>query len=580
MEFFDFYYNPASDVLIFISIVLLFLGFVGWSKSASYAKFGSAMIWACSFWAVTYAAELGAAGLKSKLFWDQMQTIGTAVLPVSWLLYISYFTNNNHRITKRKIAFIGIMPFLTPFIAFTNSFHKLYWRTWDLVEINDRTILMQSDGLWSNIYEIYIIILFLTGIGILLKYFPRGTRKKQALITLLGILVPLVAGILDISPFCCKLGISLLPFGFAVSSILIIIGFMRYGLGDIISMSYDKIVREMDTGVLIVNTENQIISINPSSFRLLGLTKSSDFPSVLLLLPNWEDWINNRSGTTIAKELILNKITIVIRISQFLCEDEVVNWIVTLNDISERKAYEEKLSRAKIAADTSNNAKSEFLTNMSHELRTPLNHIIGFTDLVLQQHFGSLNDKQAEFLEDVSFSSQHLLSLINDILDLSKIEAQKMDLIVEEVNISEVVEETISFIKDKSSKNKLSVNFKNNIQESLYLDRRKIKQILLNLLSNAVKFTPPGGSIDIVSTLRNHLFELSVSDTGIGLTENSLEKIFEPFNQLDNTITRKYSGTGLGLNLVRQMVELHGGSISARSTGLNKGSVFVVKIPV
>jgi signal transduction histidine kinase len=255
----------------------------------------------------------------------------------------------------------------------------------------------------------------------------------------------------------------------------------------------------------------------------------------------------------------------------------------------------QKLSDAKKEAEKANKAKSEFLANMSHELRTPLNHIIGFTELVLDQNFGSLNATQQDYLGDVLHSSKHLLSLINDILDLSKVEAGKLELKVADVDLKMILERSLTLIKEKSLKHDIQLSLATDgIPQTIKADERKLKQILFNLLSNAVKFTPDDGKIDLSAKMvschkpngsgqpqqeQQDFIEVSVSDTGIGLKHDDLERIFNPFEQVENSANRRFQGTGLGLSLTRILVELHGGRIWARSEGPDKGTTFVFSLP-
>ena len=261
-----------------------------------------------------------------------------------------------------------------------------------------------------------------------------------------------------------------------------------------------------------------------------------------------------------------------------------------------RQRVEKAMIIAKEGADQANRAKSEFLANMSHELRTPLNHIIGFTELVLSRDFGELNSEQAEYLKDVLGSSQHLLSLINDVLDLSKVEAGKMELFLSEVRIRELLENSLMMVKEKALKQaiRLAVDL-DGVPEVVRADNRKLKQVVYNLLSNAVKFTPGGGEVRLgariqeTSEFKERLIDghgsgkwlcVWVSDSGIGLKPEDLTRIFSPFEQVENGASRKYQGTGLGLTLTRKMVELHSGAIWAESAGVGKGSTFKFAIPL
>ena len=222
--------------------------------------------------------------------------------------------------------------------------------------------------------------------------------------------------------------------------------------------------------------------------------------------------------------------------------------------------------------------KSEFLANMSHELRTPLNAIIGFSEVLTERMFGELNDKQEEYLKDIHASGQHLLSLINDILDLSKIEAGRMELELSEFDLPNAIENALILVRERASRRGIALG--HTIDERLGMiggDERKVKQVLLNLLSNALKFTPEGGRIDVGARLHDGVAEVSVADTGIGIAPADQDAVFEEFRQV-GTADKKAEGTGLGLALSRKFIELHGGRIWVKSQ-VGAGSTFTFTLP-
>jgi two-component system, NtrC family, sensor kinase len=223
--------------------------------------------------------------------------------------------------------------------------------------------------------------------------------------------------------------------------------------------------------------------------------------------------------------------------------------------------------------------KSEFLANMSHELRTPLNAIIGFSEVLTDRMFGELNEKQEEYLKDIYASGTHLLSLINDILDLSKIEAGRMELELTDFHLPHAIENALTLVRERAGRRGIALN--HSVDERLGEirgDERKVKQLLLNLLSNALKFTPEGGRVEVRAGMVDGMAEISVTDTGVGIAPADQEAVFEEFRQV-GTVDKKAEGTGLGLTLCRKFVELHGGRIWVQSQ-VGVGSTFTFTVPV
>ena len=230
--------------------------------------------------------------------------------------------------------------------------------------------------------------------------------------------------------------------------------------------------------------------------------------------------------------------------------------------------------------EAANRHKDEFLASMSHELRTPLNAVIGFSEVLLERMFGEINAKQEEYLDDILASGRHLLSLINDILDLAKIEAGRMELDLDDFDVAQAIDNAVVLVRERATRKSLVLDTAlAPALGSVRGDQRKIKQILLNLLSNAVKFTPEGGRIEVRAQRLDGVLEVSVSDTGIGIAAEDQDAVFEEFRQVGTDYSKKHEGTGLGLTLSRKFVELHGGEIAVKSR-LGEGSTFTFTLPV
>lgn len=343
------------------------------------------------------------------------------------------------------------------------------------------------------------------------------------------------------------------------------------------------------SGVLVIDANtHEIIDSNPVSESLIGLPKEK------IIGKECHEFIckaeNGRCPITDLKQNIDKSERVLINIrgeeipilktvvpSNFFGRDVLIESFV---DMTEIKEAEQSLVEAKLTAESANRSKSDFLATMSHELRTPLNSIIGFSDLIIGGSVGDTTDMQRKFLGNVSKSGNHLLSLINNILDISKIEAGKMELELELFSLDETMIEVKQLIPPLADKKRLNIEF--HIDRKLaqiYADKIKFKQILFNLISNAIKFTPDGGKIDISANIEGDKALFTVKDTGIGIAEENMSKLFDPFMQIDSAINRHYEGTGLGLALVKKFLELHKGNIWVDSA-LGKGTTFSFELPL
>jgi len=578
-----FTYHPFAWPMLFMGFFLFFFGIFSISRSAEYNKSGAGLIWAVALWVITYGAELSAFGLDAKLFWDKVQTIGTAAIPGFWFSFTCLYTNHKQWLTKKSISLISIIPIGIMISAFTNDYHGLYWDEINLVVIRGVPSLIQTYGPIGKFAYLFFISFSLAGIIILIRYYftISGLKKKQTTLVLIGILIPVIAAVLDAIGYSEKFGVGFLPIGFFGTSFCIGLAFFFFGIGKKIIVSYEKVIEVMDQGVIVVDSSDKVLTVNPFAQKIFLFDYNKDFSPIQAFFPEWDNWQSEvQNNNTLIKLFQMEGRDYDLHIFKLSYEDEEVSTVVTFNDITNQKIYESELKMAKNKAEAANIAKSEFLANMSHELRTPLNHILGFTDLVLQEKVGPLNDVQSEYLNDAFSSGNHLLSLISDILDLSKIEAQKMHLQVDNIDLSKLIYEIISSLRVQTEEKNIGIKSEFNFNKKYSLDSRKMKQIFYNLLSNALKFTPSKGSVLIKGEEKNNSIVIYIKDSGIGINSINLERIFNPFEQIDNSMTRKYKGTGLGLNLTRRLVELHGGSISALSNGIEPGSTFIITIPV
>jgi PAS domain S-box-containing protein len=349
------------------------------------------------------------------------------------------------------------------------------------------------------------------------------------------------------------------------------------------------IINNINSGILLIDKENKTIAdVNPVAAKMIGLPREKIIGNIChkFVCAELEDkcpMIDIKQKEDKSERVILDKdgneipviksvVSVKLKGKEYLVE--------SFYDISQRKKIEEVLIEAKMAAEASDRAKSEFLTNMSHELRTPLNSIIGFSDMLLHIRQHELDQKQTRYLNNISNSGKHLLDVINDILDISKIEAGRMDLSIEETDVVEIMDEIRKNVSSLVEQNELTLEF--DIADdvaTINTDKLKFKQILYNLIGNAIKFTREGGSIKISAKRVLNMIEVEVKDTGIGISEQNQKDLFEPFRQVDSALSRNYQGSGLGLAIVKKYLEMQKGSIKVESEP-EVGSSFIFELPL
>jgi signal transduction histidine kinase len=621
-------------VLYYLNLLILFIALLlslimvsrTWQyRTKSLGIYAFILMSGLSFWFVSRFIQQTSSFLPVQIIAMKVSYLGISAVPLAWFAFIIRYTNTNRIITRATelvtIAFLAILPLATQVIIWTNDHNHFMWKNfgWDYGVFPP---LLHADfNFWYWIYITYLYAVFCAGVIFLFFYLIqlKGEYRKQArAVLLIGALswACNILHVVQIGPF--KI-LDLMPLAYSVPAFYFFFVLDRIKLLDVVPIAHDTIFNNIGDGVIVLDELDNVVDLNSASESIFKLKKrdimgqpyTSVFGEYTGLPPLKPDLQEARAAIILGKEAQRHY---EVRLSPIVLHQHFGGHLLLLHDDTERIKLEaeskervrletelfereranqqlemkvtertEQLEEAVAIAKASNQVKARFLTNMSHELRTPLISIIGFSQMLQDDNLGGLNAKQADYINDIADSGQHLLSLINDILDLSRAQAGKMELDKDAVNIKNLLQNSQSIMKDRAQAQniRMEVQVSKEIEDlEIMVDERRVKQVMLNLLSNAVKFSPDGGTITIqVSRAVNEII-ISVADSGIGINPEEQKKIFQEFYQVNNDIKNNTPGTGLGLTICKNIVEQHGGKIWVESEGLKKGSRFIFSLPV
>jgi PAS domain S-box-containing protein len=538
---------------------------------------------------------------ERKIFWATAGYFGICSAITFWAIFALHVGGYAKWFTRRNLALLAIEPILVWIFAWTNNSHNLFWSEIGLQNIGSYVVLDVTYGpvFWRHAIYSYLLLLFST--VMLLRAMRRSPEiyRGQMTALIIAVFAPWIGNgvyLLGFTP------VDITPFTFSVTGLALAWALFRFHLLDIVPVVHDLVMESIGDGVMVLDAESRIVDINAAVRRIVGdeVADSMIGKTTEQVFPDLHNSVRGKITMDATTEISLGEgetgRVFELRVSPLYDRSKkLIGRVVISHEITERKRTEAQiraqnealvktnadLEVARRKAEEATQLKSQFLANMSHELRTPLNAIIGYSDIVLANMAGDLTDEQRKYQERVLVNAEHLLSLINDILDLSKVEAGRIEIAHKPFDLREWAQ-AIEF-QTKGLADKKGLHFESHIDNALPAlvvgDAARLKQVIINLLSNAIKFTDQGCVRLNIVKQGDDTWTLAVSDTGIGIPSEMQDTIFEEFRQVDSSSRRAYGGTGLGLAISRRFAMLMGGSVRVNSE-VGKGSTFTVTLPL
>jgi PAS domain S-box-containing protein len=582
--------------LIVAAVVSAVLALYTWRRRPAPGAISLALLMlAVTEWSLGYVLRLSSVDLPAKILWTRVRYLGIVIVPAAWLAFALEYTGRGKKwLTRRHVALLAVEPLVTLLLAWTNDLHGLIWSRIELARDDSLLVWDVAHGAAFWIHAAYSYVLFLLGSFLLIQSLIRSPRlyRRQALALLISALAPLVGNVLSTFHLVSTL-LDLTPFAFVVAGLILSWGLFRFRLLDIVPVARDAVIESMGDGVIALDAQNRVVDLNPAAQRIIGSTASEAIgqPAAQVLSARPDLVERYRDVAEAQAEIAMGegeaRRYYDLHISPLHDRrGRLTGRLAVLRDVTERKRAEEELQKAKDAAEVNaraaeaaSRAKSAFLANMSHELRTPLTAIIGYSELIQEEAEDRGYTDFAPDLEKIQTAGRHLLAIISDVLDLSKIEADRMELYLETFGILSLIHDVAITAQPlvEENGNTLEVHCADDLGV-MHADQTKVRQVLFNLLSNAAKFTE-GGVITLAVTRESgEWIRFCVTDTGIGMTHEQTQGLFEAFAQADVSTTREYGGTGLGLTISQRFCQLMGGEISVESE-IGRGSTFTVRLP-
>jgi len=581
------YYYIYNASLILSSVVTVGLFYFVWRRRGvpgSLPLLG--IIAACFIWATTNYLQFRGDTLEWQMFFTNLQWFGIVTIPVAWFAFALRFARNAPPLSRRNILLLSALPLITICLVWTNQWHGLMWYDALLGQSGPFVVVFKSYGAWFWVHTVFSYGIMLIGALLLLRrVFQRPyLYRSQAIALVTACLLPIVWNVLYVFRVLTLPQSDLTPSAFTLSALAIAIGVLRYKFLDLVPVARDILVEQMSDGMLVVDQFGYVVDINTAAASMFNIAASRAFgkhATEVLQISAEEYGQYLDTSFSIYQNPGLPGVSAELHVMPITRHAQSLGFLLSLRDVTEREKWQLDLQEKNVQLARADRAKSEFLAAMSHELRTPLNAIMGFTELLLDGISGELNEEQHNCLTDIHNSSQYLLALIEDVLDLSTVEADRMQLQRQQIDLKAVVDEAVT--KISSEIRKKHQQLVTHIPDDIPMvtgDRLRVQQILINLIINAHKYTGDGGRISVAASYQGNQCRVAVSDNGIGIREAEAESIFRAFTQAqDNPVRSQRGGAGLGLALSKKLLDRMDGEIWVESI-YGQGSTFYFTLPV
>jgi signal transduction histidine kinase len=584
-------YTPYIIPILIAAVVSGAVAVLAWQRRQIYGATPLLfMMLSITQWLIFYVLEIGSTTLEGNLLWANVAYVGIVFGPVAWLFFAFEYTNPTKKVTWRTAVPFIVEPLFILLIAWTDGLHHLFRASVTLDSSGPFAYLVIERGpiFWVHVAYSYGVLAYGTYLLIRAYFHTSGLYRAQIGVSVLGAFVPWIINILYISPVAAMFIIDPTPIAFMVTGVMFAWGIFGYRLMDISPVARNSVIEQMDDGMFVVDTLYRVVDVNSAGQAILrkpinqiiGLPVEEVFDEWAKLVAQYRDVerANTQIRFTTGGQMLYYNLNISPLHDK---HGRMTGRLVMLSNNTEQRKGEIALREAKEAAEAASRAKSTFLANMSHELRTPLTAIIGYAELLQEQTAVMDDTNLPQRLEKISVSADHLLHIINDLLDLSKVEAGQMKLSISSFSITSVIESAQVVVQPMLSENKNQLTINLNLDnDTMQADQAKVRQVLLNILHNAAKFTHDGEIILTVERDPENTAQLlfEIIDNGIGMSEIQVKQLFRPFFQADLSPTRRYGGTGLGLAISYHLCKLMHGDIQVKSE-LGKGTCFKIFLP-